>query len=123
LQRSEKGEKIVYKICDECGKSRKEVKKTYAVIIDGKKKHLCKRRQVEKHEKYKMRALLFLIAFALVFGLRTTLSLFTGGLIGYLMGYLFVLAGTGTWVIPFLTLVMAFALSKKIRNLLDNLFY
>jgi hypothetical protein len=70
-----------------------------------------------------MRALLFLIAFALVFGLRTTLSLFTGGLIGYLMGYLFVLAGTGTWVIPFLTLVMAFALSKKIRNLLDNLFY
>lgn len=70
-----------------------------------------------------MKSLLLLIALALIFGLRTTLCLFTGGLIGYLLGYLFVLAGTGTWVIPLLTLVMALALSKRIRNLLDNLFY
>jgi hypothetical protein len=70
-----------------------------------------------------MKALLFLIAFALVFGLRRTLCLFMGGLIGYILGYLFVLAATGTWVVPTLTLVMALALSKKIRNLLDNLFY
>jgi hypothetical protein len=70
-----------------------------------------------------MKALLFLIAFALIFGLRTTMCLFIGGLIGYLLGYLFVLAGTGTWVIPLLTLVMALALSKRIRNLFDNLFY
>jgi len=70
-----------------------------------------------------MKALLFLIVFALVFGLRKTLCLCTGGLIGYLVGYLFVLAGTGTWIIPLLTLIMALALSKRIRNLLDNLFY
>jgi hypothetical protein len=70
-----------------------------------------------------MKSLLLLIALALIFGLRTTLCLFTGGLIGYLLGYLFVLAGTGTWVIPLLTLIMAVTLSKKIRTLLDNLFY
>lgn len=70
-----------------------------------------------------MMPLLLLIAFALIFGFRTTLCLFTGGLIGYLLGYIFVLAGSGMWVVPLLTLVMALALSKKIRNLLDNLFY
>lgn len=70
-----------------------------------------------------MKPLLLLTAFALIFGLRKTLCLCTGGLIGYLLGYLFVLAGIGTWVIPLLTLIMAVTLSKRIRNLLDNLFY
>jgi uncharacterized membrane protein YgaE (UPF0421/DUF939 family) len=70
-----------------------------------------------------MKALLFLIVFALIFGLRRTLCLSIGGVIGYLLGCLFVLSGTGTWVIPLLTLIMALALSRRIRNLLDNLFY
>jgi len=70
-----------------------------------------------------MKSLLVLIALALIFGLRSTLSFFMGGLIGYALGSLLVISGTGRWAVPVLTIVMAFALSKRIRNLLDNLFY
>lgn len=70
-----------------------------------------------------MKILFLLITFALIFGFRSVASFSIGGIIGYLLGNLLVLSGTGSWVIPLLTLVMAVALSKRIRSLLDNLFY
>jgi len=71
----------------------------------------------------KMKAILFVIACSLILGFRRTLCFIIGGLIGYLLGSLFVLSGSGRWVIPVLTIAMALALAGKVRNLLDNLFY
>lgn len=70
-----------------------------------------------------MKTILLFITIGLIFGLRSTLSFFLGGMIGYTLGHLLVLSGTGNWIIPVLTIVMAFALSRRIKNLLDNLFY
>ncbi len=70
-----------------------------------------------------MKFILVLVAMAFILGLRPTLSLIIGGFIGYMMGHLFVLSGTGRWVIPVLTLVTALALSGRIRKLIDDLFF
>lgn len=70
-----------------------------------------------------MKTILLFITIGLIFGLRSTLSFFVAGLIGYALGSLLVISGTGRWVIPVLTIVMALALSRRIKNLLDNLFY
>lgn len=70
-----------------------------------------------------MKTILLLIVLGLIFGLRSTLSFLIGGLIGNVLGQLLVLSGTGRWVIPVLTIVVAVALSKRIRNLLEVLFY
>ena len=70
-----------------------------------------------------MKTILIFITIGLIFGLRSTLSFFVAGLIGYALGSLLVISGTGRWVIPTLTVVMALALSKRIRSLIDSLFY
>ena len=70
-----------------------------------------------------MKFLVFLIALALIFGFRSVASFSIGGIIGYLLGNLLVISGTGNWVIPLLTLVMAVVLAGKIKKLLNYLFY
>ena len=70
-----------------------------------------------------MKIILIFITIGLILGLRSTLSFFIGALIGYALGSLLVISGTGRWVVPVLTIVMALALSRRIKNLLDNLFY
>ena len=70
-----------------------------------------------------MKLLFLLIILALIFGPRSVASLSIGGIIGYLLGNLLVLSGTGTWVIPLLTIVMAVALAGKIKKLMNYLFY
>lgn len=70
-----------------------------------------------------MKTLLFIIALSFIFGFRSIASLSIGAIICYLLGNLLVISGTGTWVIPLLTIVMAVALAGKIKKLINFLLY